>query len=214
MIDFEALGDKTIYFGHQSVGANIIQGVHEIVQPGALHLNIVHELIGQNGDPAGKCADFTRKCERFAVQPPDFALMKFCYVDFVQDSDPAALFRMYAQTLDSLKASYPSVTFVAVTAPLTTRSARWKRVVKAILGSSDMASVVNAKRVEFNTRVLAHFGPLVFDLARAESTRPNGQTTGDALADEYSDDGGHLNSLGRKAAAEGLLETLASISRR
>jgi lysophospholipase L1-like esterase len=60
----------------------------------------------------------------------------------------------------------------------------------------------------------------VFDLARIESTRPDGTRetftqdgkTYYALVPAYTKDGGHLNKLGRKKVAEQLLLLLVSLS--
>jgi hypothetical protein len=221
--DLHALEGKRIYFGHQSVGANILQGVRETLPAGAVAPLITDTFVGVNGDPAGKCTDFARKFEEAAAQQPiDIALMKFCYIDFDRDTDPAALFGRYSSTIDSLRAKHPSIVFIPITAPLTTRSPAWKRAVKSVLGRDDAASQVNALRVEFNRLLLAHYsGQPVFDLAKVESTMPDGSRVrfevdskeAFALADVYSDDGGHLNADGRKLAAAAFLHTLAGAVR-
>ncbi len=64
-------------------------------------------------------------------------------------------------------------------------------------------------------------GRTIFDLARIESTRPdgtrnefdwNGQVAYSML-DAYSSDGGHLNEIGRRLAAEELIHTLSTAAR-
>ena len=62
----------------------------------------------------------------------------------------------------------------------------------------------------------------IFDLAEAESMHPDGtretfEHEGKqyyALIDDYTDDGGHLNEIGRKIAAEQLIHTLATAAKR
>jgi hypothetical protein len=219
--DLQSIRNLKVYFGHQSVGGNVLDGLREIEKESGGGPLMTDSLIGQNGEPEGKCEDFTRK---IAALPelPDVALMKFCYIDFDQTTDEAKLFARYAATLDGLQAKYPSVTFVPVTTPLTILSPAWKRTVKRLLGSVDAASAVNAKRAEFNRLMAKHYaGRTLFDLARTESTRPdgtrnefawNGQTAY-SLVDAYSSDGGHLNEVGRRTAAEQLIHTLAAAAR-
>ncbi len=202
-LEMNEIRNLRVYFGHQSVGANVIEGLHEM----GAQLNLTDTFIGQNGDPNGKCEDFIRK---FAALPekPDVALMKFCFIDFDPTTDPAKLFARYAATLDGLQAQYPSVTFIPVTAPLTTSTPGWKRTIKKMLGQEDFASVVNAKRAEFNRLLKEHYpGRTIFDLAQAESGGAEG------MRDAYSSDGGHLNALGRKVVAGELIHTLAAAAR-
>ena len=52
----------------------------------------------------------------------------------------------------------------------------------------------------------------IFDLAKIESTYPDGKTSYSMVPD-YTYDGGHLNETGRKKAAEQLLVLLANISK-
>jgi len=71
----------------------------------------------------------------------------------------------------------------------------------------------------FNDMLIAEYSSRapVFDLARAESTYPDGRScfvrqgskTVYALAPEYTTDGGHLNALGRKWAARAFVAFLA-----
>ena len=82
--------------------------------------------------------------------------------------------------------------------------------------------VDNSKRYEFNELLRKEYerkAP-VFDLARIESTFPDGRrslfskggTTYYSLVSDYTHDGGHLNEFGRKIVAEQLLILLASLS--
>jgi len=60
----------------------------------------------------------------------------------------------------------------------------------------------------------------LFDIAQAESTRPDGTrstftnngTTYYSLVSEYTDDDGHLNELGQQAVAQDLLILLAKLA--
>jgi hypothetical protein len=219
--ELQSIRNLKVYFGHQSVGGNILDGLREIETQAGVFPAIADSLIGQNGDPVGKCEDFSRKLAELP-EPPDVALMKFCYIDFDQNTDPGKLFTRYAATLDALQTKYPQVTFVPVTAPLTIISPAWKRTLKSLMGSVDAASAANARRAGFNAMIAKRYaGHPVFDVARIESTFPDGSRsqfdwsgqTAYSLVDAYTSDGGHLNELGRKLAAEELIHTLAATAR-
>jgi hypothetical protein len=115
------------------------------------------------------------------------------------------------------------VTFVHVTVPLTTEPGlkeAAKNFVKRFLGRPRSSRLDNVRRARYNELLREAYAgrePL-FDLARLESTRPDGtrqlfREDGrdyEALVPAYTDDGGHLNASGRQMAARALLEFLAS----
>lgn len=165
MQDLQAIQNVRVYFGHQSVGANILDGLREIEKKFGAGPQIQDSLIGQNGDPEGKCDDFSRKLAALP-NPPEIALMKFCYIDFDQTTDAAKLFSRYAETIDALQVKYPSTTFIPVTTPLTTRPPAWKRTLKQLLGSMDAASAINAKRAQFNRLLAERYRGRVISISR------------------------------------------------
>jgi|WetSurMetagenome_2_1015567.scaffolds.fasta_scaffold07226_2 hypothetical protein len=232
--DMETVAHMRVYFGHQSVGRNILDGLKDLssdagatqlniqsVQPGAIPAGrlFAESTIGQNGDPNSKCDSFARLIG--SIPPdgsPDVALMKFCYVDFEEGTNVDSLFAYYRRTIQDLKAKFPQTTFVHVTAPLTTRTPGWKRFVKSILGRPDSSDIVAYKRLLFNEVIKREFGSdPIFDLAGLESTNDDGTRTdfdyqgnsGYSLRADFTDDGGHLNALGRRAAARELIRVMA-----
>lgn len=225
----EAAKRLRIFFAHQSVGRNVLDGLAEL---GSGQLQVVeghsplrapaleHAAVGQNGDAASKLAHFERLLDE--VGPGvDVALVKLCYVDITADTDVVALFAQYRQLHARLRAKFPQVTFVHVTVPLTTVQGGLTGWVKSAVGQGAGGERENAQREAFNELVRAEYAtqPL-FDLARLESTRADGTAQTferrgarvRALAPEYSDDGGHLNARGRRLAALGLLEVLATLA--
>jgi len=72
---------KILFFGHQSVGANILDGVREI-SPESLG-NIHDVYVGENRDPLSKILDFERQLDQLVAsgQQIDIAALKFCFVD-------------------------------------------------------------------------------------------------------------------------------------
>jgi hypothetical protein len=223
---WQKLGQSTIYFGHQSVGYNIIAGMERIMQEHpAAKLAIVrirdaselkgpmfaHASLGENSDPRSKMKAFAASIGNGIGERADIAFFKLCYVDITAYSDVEAVFAEYKATMERLKQECPRTRFIHATVPLSTTKTTVRSLVKSVLGKEDN----NINRNRFNDLLRKEYtgkGP-VYDLAAAESTRPDGTrstfTKGGAryysLAPEYSDDGGHLNSLGQLAAARELL---------
>jgi len=230
--DLELLSGRTVFFGHQSVGANLLDGMRELAARHGVALRIEernrvaglapgtlgHVLLAENGDPLRKLRSFDAALEPGAS--PDLALMKFCYVDVGAETDVSALFDRYQATLRELKVRHPRTTFVHVTAPLTTNQAGLMAMAKWMLGRPPAGLLENARREELSDllrRAYQGREPL-FDLARIESTAPDGTTAtaswkGRAVAGligAYTDDGGHLNQEGRARAARALVAVLAA----
>lgn len=227
-----ALSQKPIYFGHQSVGANIVKGIREILAGRSdIPFRIadandkasagLHEFsIGENGDPVSKLRSFAEIVERDDPPANAVLVMKFCYVDMKSDTDVPAMFSQYKAAVEGLRVRYPGRSIVHVTMPLTTVESSPEFLLRKLLGRSSRR-VLNAKRNEFNRLLRAEYGSKdpVFDLAGYESLRADGShasytLNGDtmfAMAPEWTSDGGHLNEQGRRHVAEQFLVRLASL---
>lgn len=225
------VAEKRIFFGHQSVGRDLLEGVRRIFasRPGVRfpivessdpavfdRPALAHARIGRNRDPVSKCDAFAAILERGLGERADIAFFKFCYVDIGPGTQGEALARKYRDTLRGLSARFPRTRFLPVTAPLTCPGRRglFGRLIARLPGRGD----ANPERARFNERLREDFmgeGPL-FDLALAESTAPDGtravsprDATVPILYPGYTDDGGHLNGAGRAAVALSLLLLLA-----
>ncbi len=232
--DLELLAGRTVLFGHQSVGANLLDGMRELIARHGVALRIEernrvagmtpgtfgHVLLAENGDPLRKLRSFDSALPPGAS--PDLALMKICYVDVGAETDVSAFFDQYQATLRQLRIRHPRTTFVHVTAPLTSNQGGVLAMAKWMLGRPPAGLLENAKREELNGLLRRSYQgrePL-FDLAHLESTAPDGTAVtaewkGRAvagLASAYTDDGGHLNQEGRARAARALLAVLAAAS--
>lgn len=231
------LARTRIYFGHQSVGYDIVEGLAALgrERPG-LALRIVesrapdalatpalaHAKNGRNEEPLTKIRDFAETLEgRGLGATTDVALFKFCYVDFPPGTDVESVFAEYRSTLARLRQRFPGVKFVHVTSPLTVVESGPKALVKRLLGRRLVEAESNVVRDRFNALMRAEYAgrePL-FDLAAIESTGPDGRPvrfehggrSTPALAREWASDGRHLNSAGARWAAAHLLETLATV---
>ena len=125
----DQLAGKKIYFGHQSVGFNIIDGIKDILSRNSgLKLNIketrdlrdfsapifAHSVIGRNREPVSKIEDFKKILESGIGDKVDIAFFKFCFVDVIANTDIDNLFKYYVSTVSALEAEYPKVKIVGV----------------------------------------------------------------------------------------------------
>jgi lysophospholipase L1-like esterase len=226
------LSQRTIYFGHQSVGANIIEGVRELAaEYPQIRLRIVSGEspssgpvlsefpIGNNGEPDSKNAAFLAATQR-ALGPKPTLMFKYCYVDVDENTDTKTLFNHYQQTVAALRVRHPEAVVVHITLPLVKESSLARYYLNRLRGLSTTRSE-NAKRNQYNEMLHTAFDGKepIFDLAVLESTHADGgreYTTLAgrpvyALAPEWTTDGGHLNAMGRRRVAEQLLVILATL---
>ena len=230
------LSSQKIFFGHQSVGDDIVHGLREwMASEPRLKLRIVESSnphlvdgpafiechLGCNGDPRSKADAFAAVIDKGFGRLGGIAMYKYCYVDVGASTDISQMFETYSRGVDTLRAKYPSLSIVHVTIPLTTVEPVFKSWSRKLLGRVT-ASYLNSKRNEFNQRLLEAYSRMdpVFDLAEVESNPGNGfeshtiqrSRRQPALAPELTTDGGHLNQTGRRVAAEHMLLALARVT--
>jgi lysophospholipase L1-like esterase len=230
-----SIESKKVFFGHQSVGANIIQGLRDLmVRDPRLKLKIVtsadpesvpgpavvESSIGQNGNPRSKDEAFAAILDKGLGRQGGIAMYKYCYVDIDASTNVQQMFENYREEIEALRVKYPLLKIVHITVPLTTVEPATKAWVKTLLGRATERDA-DAKRNEFNRRLRQTYAGRdpIFDLAEGESTSPDGSRSYFirdnervfTLASEYTTDGGHLNEAGRLAMAERLLFLLAII---
>lgn len=204
---------KKIYFGHQSVGSNIVDGIknnHKNVQ--IVNLDkfdasttssflLVHSYVGKNFNPKSKIDDFTNIVIDRVKNEVDAVALKFCYVDINAKTDVNALINYYEQSIMKIRAVLPNIKIIHVTTPLTSDRGIKAQIKKMIKGDD------NFKRNEYNQLLKERFkNELIFDLAFIEAQKTDGTFSCHrknrkqvlTLAPEYTDDGGHLNSVGKK----------------
>ena len=237
---WEVLATKRIFFGHQSVGYNVVEGLRDIMNEHKhIALNIVeasdltpdrqpcfaHGTVGENRKPRSKIEAFVNTIDQNSDARIDIALMKLCYVDIEHDSDVDSIFQAYSAAMAQVDDRHPAIRVVHVTAPLESgySSPKWrlKQSIRCLIGWPTLFDD-NLQRHRYNELLREEYGDTgsIFDLARAESTAPQGQSsyiektkaTVPSLWIGYTDDGGHLNQLGRRKAAEQLLITLARMA--
>ncbi len=198
---WDDLARKKIFFGHQSVGNNIMQGVREIIsQDHNIRLHIVETRdlsafeqpifahygnIGKNHQPLLKIEDFVQLMNDGFGNKLDIAFLKFCFVDFNVGTDVKHIFEKYKDSMQELKSRYPSLTIVHFTVPLLRKEQEvgmvksMKNFVKGLMGKKKdnfFSNSHNVVRNEYNTLLVSHYAGKepIFDLARLESTNPAG----------------------------------------
>jgi hypothetical protein len=235
---FSVLQHKRIYFGHQSVGTNIIEGLRDLcrAEP-ALRLNIVesshpdafaapvfgHSQIGRNHEPRTKIDAFAEILGAGLGNQVDIAFFKFCYVDVTEGSDVAGLFDYYRSVMKQLGVAYPHTRLAHVTVPVTVMPGLLRRVVGGLRRRHNRAAHDNLARAEYNQLLMQTYTAQapVFDLAGFESTTASGRALRHSmhgrefrtLVPAYSSDGRHLSETGRHIVASEFLRFLATAAK-
>ncbi len=234
------LAEMKIFFGHKSVGYNIIDGIKDIIEVhDYIRLNIVetanpaefdgpifaHAQIGTNVDPGSKMVDFMTKLDSGLGSKLDIAFMKLCYVDVMRDSEPENILDDYKMMLEDMKSHYPNIVFLNITVPVCSvpkdLKSNLKESIKLLIGRPCFLDD-NIKRHHYNTILKESFSETenIFDLAFIETIGMGNlkcyvnkrKEKVPVMASEYTDDGGHLNEMGRRKVAEQLLIMLAELS--
>lgn len=201
---------QKILFGHESVGFDVINGLDALsqAQPARYGLRIQHMIqaawyqrnsglgeffFNHNGNPQGKVDAFVAKMHDGCGNAVDIAMMKYCYADLIERTDPRAAFEAYRNAYERLAQEYPKVTFVYWTCPITIPSR-----------CTDRRTAINRLiREHCRTQDL----PLL-DIADIECHTPDGreitEAGGQKLYEGYArDQGGHLNATGAQRVGRG-----------
>lgn len=225
--EWDATAARTIFFGHQSVGDNILDGLKRIGDSErwpALRVveltgeqvvdapMLAHAKIGQNGDPISKVKGFRDAMDAGIGRQVDIALMKYCFWDIRRDTNIDAVFADYQQTMNDLAKRYPNVVFVHTTVPLVAADVDWRARVRRLVGVGTPTDADNATREQLNRKIRDSYGTghVLLDIARIETAGT--ETTPPQLAEEFSSDGAHLNDLGRRRVGAELVKVLAAAS--
>jgi len=190
---------KKIFFGHQSVGFNIMSGIEQVmcgVDPKKMEILescdpidysrpvFGHSRVGKNRDVHLKIDDFSAIIDGGLGEKVDIAFFKFCYVDVESERDVEEMFNYYSLKMDMLEKKHPDIVFVHVTVPLTSQNKvsdvknKIKDLVKKLLGrmtGKERNIRDNIKRQKFNDLLRSKCrGKHIFDLADFEAMSSDG----------------------------------------
>lgn len=228
---WDALRGKRIYFGHQSVGSNIIAGVEEILKrrPGIglrvakadgpdrfAQPGLIHGPIGKNEDVEAKVRDFEAIVTAPDAAALDMAMMKFCYADLKTAKDLDAIQLAYDGMVDRVSTSRPTLRLLHLDVPLTGIAPGPKGRIKRLIGRVPI--VENSLRARFAGSLRDRHPDTLLSVAEAESKERDGSVASltneedqsfPCLATCLTNDGGHLNEGGSVLVARELLLFLA-----
>lgn len=238
--DLEFLSGSRVFFGHQSVGDDILDGVRDLAQKAGVALRVeavelggeipegpglFHARVGANLDPDSKIAAFSAALGAAGESGYDLAVLKFCYVDLDDESreqQPQALFARYLSGMGAIEKAHPRLKVLNSTMPLMAEPPGRKTRLKRLLGMSVETDAENVRRNEYNRLVRERYaGSSLLDIARFEATdvdgRPvvfehSGQSM-EMLVPGFTSDGGHLNQAGQERVAAAFIHRLAEALR-
>lgn len=238
--DLEFLAGSRVFFGHQSVGENILDGIRDLAQKAGVALRVeaveaggeapegpglFHARVGANLDPDSKIAAFSAALDRAGEPGYDLAVLKFCYVDLDDESreqQPQALFAHYLAGMSAIEKAHPQLRVLNSTMPLVAEPPGRKTRLKRLLGMSVETDAENVRRNEYNRLVRERYaGGSLFDIARVEATDVDGRPVVfehsgqpmEMLVPGFTTDGGHLNQAGRERVAAVFIHRLAEALR-
>lgn len=198
-----SLKQRRILWGHQSVGANVIDGARALgidfreVRRGADYgeAHWGEAGVAENGDPERKIRSFVDLMVGGGIgRRVEAASFKFCWVDFEDGTDVEELANDYDAAMRDMQARFPSVRYLHVTPPLTTDEPE-----------------LNGIRWRFGREMIRRHRDtgLVLDLAAVISTDAAGEQCKSGnqrrLCPAWASDSGHLNDAGSQRAAKALL---------
>lgn len=197
------LAEKKIFFGHQSVGDNIMLGAAEVLAENPdiqIHIRksrdmvdfsspvFGHASVGKNNSPISKMDDFVQLMDSGLGGLVDMAFLKFCFVDVDRTTDLEGLLAAYTERFSLLRKKFPDVVFVHFTVPLLRRNevgffAQVKKGLKKLSGKKTdgfFDDSNNIARNRYNRMLKAHYEGRepVFDIAGLEATAPDGTLIG------------------------------------
>jgi len=231
---WDQLSQQKIYFGHQSVGYNMIDGMEMVLKENPnIKLNIkkgkehdlfknpvfAHDNNGLNRDPKSKIDTFYNTVEEISSSI-NIAGFKFCYVDIEKGTDVNDLFSYYKKRMKEITLNHPDLTLIHYTIPLKSLQSGPKAFIKKLL-SKDIGIEDNMVRNKFNDLLRKEYqNQNIFDIAKIESTFTDGKRSfmeieGNkvyTMVPAYTNDGGHLSVTGKKKMGKEYLCFLVELS--
>jgi hypothetical protein len=233
-VAFRALRGRRVFFAHQSVGANLLQGLQQLgaalpglapallesARPEPIASGVwQHARLGQNGLPLLKLERLREWIDAGLGARVDVVLFKLCYADVGPATQVEDLHAVLMKTLEGLRERFRDTRFVPMTVPLTAPPRGLRAHLKRCLLLPPGGAAENARRHALNERLRAHQSPL-FDLAAYEALDPSGVRAEvslggqkvPVLAPQNTSDGGHLVPAAQVRIARKLVEFVAGLA--
>jgi hypothetical protein len=216
--DLETIRRARIFFGHHSVGRDLLDGLASLSREAGVPVEIEEARVGENQDPRSKFEAFARRGEAHTDDGLELMAMKLCYVDIDPATDADGLVAAYRAAVERVRRARPDVRILHVTTPLQARRTDIRSTLERLRGRPPWVDRANQKRLEYNEKLRAAFpAEPLFDLAGVESTRPDGShelhpvdgRPVPMLHPGYTRDGGHLNETGKRVVAREFARALA-----
>ncbi len=221
------LSEKSFFFGHQSVGQNIMEGIVELKKLSNSSSCVikdlkeisdiqrpmfVHTKVGANFNPKSKIDEFVSILESGLADSVDIAFLILGYVDINKHTNIEELFKYYQSSVNSLQEKYPHLIIIHFTIPLISKPKGLKGIAKRFLNRD-----TNVYGNKYNELLRNHYNSSeLFDIARIESTFSDNTINIygkgiSGLVPAYTSDGGHLNQYGSLLIARELINKLLSV---
>lgn len=230
----DTVAGARIFFAHQSVGESLIDALPSLSAragtdaPRIARLEggvpseggvLIETMIGRNGDPLGKVAEFDRVLRAGLADTLDVALLKLCFVDVHAGVDVHSLFESYRDTMSGLERDFPDVTFVYATVPLMHERDLFIRAKRVLGRGGEFDPIHNVVREQLNAMIRAEYAGTgrLFDVAKAEAAGKSGQVEvlgADegvflSLRSSLATDSGHLTDEGATLIGGALVVAVA-----
>ncbi len=230
-----------LLFAHQAIGKDIVRGIPlvynsaDIPAPKMLAWDrakktkgplVATAIVGRNGDALGKLRAFARLVNDAPRRNIHVALLALDSQDVNAETDIDDLFQSYTDTMNSLEAASPDISFLYATVPLTTANS-WLEIERSkITGLSNVNQPVwqdNIARERLNTLVRDRYSETgrLFDIAALQADTGGNKVAAKQHEDLWyyvmnpaqSSDGKRLNGSGSQHLAQSLILLVNAASR-
>ncbi len=235
----EAMNTRLL-FAYQSVGRDIAGAIPAVYKsaklpaPKIMTWNraknakgpvVATATIGQNGNALSKLRAYARMVNEAPRNSIGVSLLAFNYQDVNAETDIDDLFQSYADTMSSLEAANPDISFLYTTVPVTTANS-WRSVERStITGLSNVNQPLwqdNIARERLNTLLRERYEETgrLFDIAALQANAGGDKVIAKQHEDLWyyvmnprlSRDGKRLNSVGARELAHVLALLVAASS--
>lgn len=236
--DLRAFAQSRIFFGHQSVGSNILDGITGLYAAaetsGPLVVesadatgsgpSLVHTHVGTNADPYSKIDDFAAMTDGLDADWSGFLVLKLCFADVHAATDIDAVLSRYNDHLSETARRLPRATIMPTTVPITVDRG-WKGKLNTLRRRDvHFRPADNVARHRYNESIRLRYRSTgrLFDIAQAQAGEFGGaarlrRSAGlpyAVLRADFAFDAGHLNTLGARAVASEFIRVIAANSPR